>query len=58
MKMKEIAIAADEVDLNSPDDVRRQALDLALRQLPVPWVADDLAVRYDAIIKLLEGADQ
>ena len=58
MKMKEIATAADEVDLNSPDDVRRQALDLALRQLPVPWVADDLAVRYSSIVKLLEGADQ
>lgn len=56
--MKEIAIAADEVDLNNPDDVRRQALDLALRQLPGPWLADDLALRYDAIVKLLEGADQ
>ena len=56
MKMKEIAIAADEVDLNNPDDVRRQALDLALRQLPWPWLADDLALRYDAIVKLLEGA--
>jgi hypothetical protein len=58
MKMKEIAIAADEVDLKDPDDVRRQALDLMLRQLPLPWDADWAALQYDAIVKLLEGAEQ
>tara|TARA_A100001035_G_scaffold271678_1_gene260101 strand:+ start:801 stop:971 length:171 start_codon:yes stop_codon:yes gene_type:complete len=56
--MKEIAIAADEVDLKDPDDVRRHALDLMLREIPWPWDVEWAALQYDAIVKLLEGADQ
>jgi len=58
VKMKEIAIAADEVDLKDPDDVRRHALDLMLREIPWPWDVEWAALQYDAIVKLLEGADQ
>lgn len=44
MKMKEIAMAAQEIDVRDP--------------LSVAQLAQDLDVRYAEVIELLEGADQ